>query len=154
MANWFECRVSYDSSFKENEDPKNAKKKEIYLVDALSFTEAEARIIKEITPFVVGELDVTAVNKKKITEMVFNDAPDADKWYRCKVLYITIEDDVEKKVATTYMVQAADFEGALKHLVEVGLNGILSEYEIASITETQIMDVFRYEAPEEKANHE
>lgn len=146
MAQWFECKVTYDSAFTAEEDPKNARKKETYLVDALSFTEAEARIIKEITPFVVGEMEVTAVKKAKITELVDNDDPSADKWYRAKVMYITLDNDVEKKVATTYMVKADSFPGALKHLTEVGMKGMMGDWEIAQMAETQIMEVYRYEA--------
>jgi len=150
MAQWFECKVTYDSAFSAEEDPKNARKKETYLVDALSFTEAEARIIKEITPFVVGEMEVTAVKKAKITEMVYNDDPSADKWYRAKVMYITLDNDMEKKVATTYMVKADSFPGALKHLTEVGMKGMMGEWEIAMMAETPIMEVYRYEAPAEE----
>lgn len=150
MAQWFECKVTYDSAFTAEEDPKNARKKETYLVDALSFTEAEARIIKEITPFVVGEMEVTAVKKAKITELVDNDDPSADKWYRAKVMYITLDNDVEKKVATTYMVKADSFPGALKHLTEVGMKGMMGDWEVAQMAETQIMEVYRYEPCEEK----
>ena len=150
MAQWFECKVTYDSAFTAEEDPKNAKKKETYLVDALSFTEAEARIIKEITPSVVGEMEVTAVKKAKITELVDNDDPSADKWYRAKVMYITLDNDVEKKVATTYMVKADSFQGALKHLTEVGMKGMMGDWEIAQMAETQIMEVYKYEPTEEK----
>lgn len=153
MAQWFECKVTYDSAFTAEEDPKNARKKETYLVDALSFTEAEARIIKEITPFVVGEMEVTAVKKAKITELVDNDDPSADKWYRAKVMYITLDNDVEKKVATTYMIKADSFPGALKHLTEVGMKGMMGDWEIAQIAETQIMEVYRYEPGEEKTDN-
>lgn len=148
MAQWFECKVTYDSAFTAEEDPKNAKKKETYLVDALSFTEAEARIIKEITPFVVGEMEVTAVKKAKISEMVYNDDPSADKWYKAKVMYITLDNDVEKKIATTYMVKADSFTGALKHLTEVGMKGMMGDWEIAQIAETPIMEVYKYEPSE------
>lgn len=151
MNSWFECKVAYDSTYAaEGEDPKNSKRKETYLVDALSFTEAEARIIKEITPFATGELDVEAVKKSRIHEMVFNDDPEADKWYRSKVMVITLVDDEEKHTAITYMVKAKDFENALRRLVDVGMAGFLDPYEIASLTETQIMDVFPYEAPAEE----
>lgn len=151
MSNWFECKVAYDCTYAEGEKAgQTGKRKETYMVDALSFTEAEARIIKEITPFTSGELEVEAVKKSRITEMVFNDDESADKWYRAKVMFITLEDDVEKRVATTYMVKAKDFADALDRLVNTGLAGVLGEYDIASIAETPIMDVFIYEAPEEK----
>ena len=149
---WFECKVTYDSTFTAEEDPKKARKKETYLVDALSFTEAEARIIDEITPFCVGDLEVTAVKKAKITEMVNNDDPEADKWYKAKVMYVIIDNDVEKKVANTFMVKAGSFAGALQHLTEVGMKGMMGEWEVAQMAETPIMDVFWYQPAEKIEN--
>ena len=149
MANWFECKVKYDKTFKEGEEPQQSKP-ETYLVDALSFTEAEARIIEEVTPYAIGNLEVQAVKKTRITEMVENENPMADKWFRAKVMYITLDNDKEKRSAVTYMVQGKDFEDAFHQLVNVGLKGIIGEYDIASITETPIMDVYKYEPSKEE----
>lgn len=150
MGKWFECKVKYSIAFGENEDPKQAERKETYLIDALSFTEAEARVIKKVTPFVVGELEIQSVSKRNINEIVFNEDENADRWYKCKVLYITLEDDVEKETATTWMVKAGDIEGALTHLNKVGMKGFQGDYWISQIIETKIMDVLPYEAPEEE----
>ena len=60
MANWFECRVKYDKML---ENGMQKKVTEPYLVDALSFTEAEARIIEEVSPFISGEFSVSAVKR-------------------------------------------------------------------------------------------
>ena len=76
MANWFECKVRYDKMM-ENGVPK--KVNEPYLVDALSFTEAEARIIEEQTPFISGDFSVSAVKRTKISEIFRDDT--ADRWY-------------------------------------------------------------------------
>lgn len=142
--------MSYKTTFAEDEDPKKAERKETYLIDALSFTEAEARVTKEVMPMVVGELEIVSVAKRNINEIVFNDDQNADRWYKCKVLYITLDNDVEKEMATTWMVQAGDLEGALNHLNKVGMKGMQGDYWISQIVETKVMDVFRYEAPEEE----
>ena len=80
MASWFECKIRYD---KAQENGAIKKVTEPYLVDALSFTEAEARIIEEQTPFISGEVNVTAVKRTKIAEIFWDDS--ADKWYLVKV---------------------------------------------------------------------
>ncbi len=80
MAQWFECKIRYD---KMQENGSVKKVNEPYLVDALSFTEAEARIIEEMTPFISGEFSVAAVKRTKISEIFRDDT--ADKWYLVKV---------------------------------------------------------------------
>ncbi|MBQ0007586.1 MAG: DUF4494 domain-containing protein [bacterium] len=149
MSKWFECKVKYDKSFKEGEDPQQSKP-ENYLVDALSFTEAESRIIEEITPYSIGGIEVQAVKKSNITEIVENVDPQADKWYRAKVMFISLDNDKEKRTPCQYLIQAADFGDAFKQLTDVGLKNIQAEYDIASIAETTIMDIFKYEPKEEK----
>ncbi len=84
MANWFECKIRYD---KVMENGMVKKVNEPYLIDALSFTEAEARIIKEMTPFISGDFSVSAVKRTKISEIFRDDT--ADKWYLAKVAFIT-----------------------------------------------------------------
>ena len=118
---------------------------EPYLVDALSFTEAEARIIKEITPFITGEFEVANISKAKINEMFFDDT--ADRWFKCKVNFITLDEKsgMEKKTASIILVQATEFADALKALTD-GMKSTMADYEIATITETTIMDVFPYSA--------
>lgn len=138
MALWFECKVRYDR-MQENGSIK--KVNEPYLVDALTFTEAEARIIEEITPFISGEFSVSAVKKTKISEIFFDET--ADRYYMVKVNFITLDEKsgVEKKSASFILVQASDFAGALERFCE-GMKGTMADYEIASIAETMLMDVY------------
>ena len=137
MALWFECKVRYDKMM-ENGTVK--KVNEPYLVDALTFTEAEARIIEEITPFISGEFSISAVKKTKVSEIFFDDS--ADKYYMVKVNFITLDEKsgVEKKSASFILTQANDLEGALERFKE-GMKGTLADYDISSITETMLMDV-------------
>jgi len=142
MHNWFECKIKFE---KTGEEGKIAKVSETYLVDALSFTEAESRIIEEMRPFISGEFTVTAIRRAKINEMFFNE--NGDKWYRAKVMFICLDEDkgVERKTAVTMLVQANDTKEANAGVVE-GMKVSMADYEIAAITETQIMDVYIYDA--------
>ena len=138
MALWFECKVRYE---KMQENGMVKKVNEPYLVDALTFTEAEARIIEEMKPFISGEYSISSEKKTKISEIFFNEA--GDRYYQVKVNFVTLDEGtgVEKKTSTLILVQAADFDSALANFKE-GMKGTMADYEIASITETMIMDVF------------
>lgn len=139
MANWFETKVRYD---KMMENGMQKKVTEPYLVDALTFTEAEARITEEVTPFISGEFSISAVKRTKIAEIFWDDT--ADKWYLVKVNFITLDEKtaVEKKTTSQILVAASDFRGALENFMD-GMKGTMADFEIASIAETPIMDVYR-----------
>ena len=139
MANWFECKVRYD---KIMENGAVKKVNEPYLVDALSFTEAEARIIEEMTPFISGEFNISAVKRTKISEIFWDDS--ADKWYLVKVAFITIDEKtaVEKKTTTLILTAASNFKNALDNFLE-GMKGTMADFEIVSISETPLMDVYK-----------
>ena len=141
MALWFECKVRYER-LAENGIVK--KVNEPYLVDALTFTEAEARIIDKISPLISGDFSISAVKITKISEIFFDSA--GDRFYMVKVNFISVDEKTgaEKKSANFMLVQASDFPGALEKF-EKGMEGTLADYEIASITETPIMDVFPLE---------
>ena len=145
MASWFECKIRYD---KAQENGAIKKVTEPYLVDALSFTEAEARIIEEQTPFISGEVNVTAVKRTKIAEIFWDDS--ADKWYLVKVAFITIDEKTaaEKKSTSLILVAASDFKGAYDNFME-GMKGTMADFEIVSITETPLMDVYKVKVKSE-----
>lgn len=138
MANWFECKVIYD---KMMENGVVKKVNEPYLVDALSFTEAEARIIEERTPFISGEFSVSAVKRTKISE-IFRDE-NADKWYLAKVALITIDEKtaVEKRTVSQILVAGSSFKGAFDNFME-GMKGTMADFELVSLAETPLMDVY------------
>lgn len=122
---------------------------EPYLVDALTFTEAEARIVEEIKPYVSGEYSISSEKKTKISEIFFNEG--GDRYYLVKVNFITLDENsgVEKKAVSQILVQASDFEDALFKFKE-GMKGSMADYEIGSIAETMIMDVFGADLNPEK----
>ena len=145
MHNWFECKVKYD---KMMENGMQKKVSEPYLVDALSFTEAEARIIKEITPYISGEFEVANIKKANYSEIFFDET--ADKWFKCKLNFITLDEKsgMEKRTASYMLVQASDFSQALARLLD-GMKGTLADYEVASIAETALIEVYQYTFDEE-----
>ena len=144
MNKWFECKVKYVKTMENGlEKPVT----ETYLVDALSFTEAEKRFLEEIRPFMHGEFEITSIKPIKIAEVCYCDLESADKWFKCKLAFITVDEKsgAEKKTNSYILVQAADLREAIKYLDE-NMKGTLGDYEIAAVTETPIMDVYPYKA--------
>ena len=141
-ANWFLCKIRYE---KVMEDGLQKKVTELYVVDALSFTEAEERIIEEMSTYISGEFEVWEIDRAVYKEIFFSDDDMADKWYKAKLKFITIDEKTEKEKKTTvyYLVQAGSFEGARKNIDEV-MGGTMIDYIIDTVSETAIMDVFEY----------
>lgn len=135
---WFECKVKFD---KMMDDGIQKTVTEAYLVDALSFTEAEARITEEMQPYISGDFSVSAVRRVNLSDIFYNEG--GDRWYKVKTNFITIDEKtaVEKRTASFQIVQACDFSQALSVFMD-GMKGTLADFEIASITETMLMDVF------------
>ena len=142
-TNWFECKVAAEKAV---ESGMNKVSNESYMVDAMTFTDAEARITKEIAHFCNGVLEIKNITPAKINEVFTNEADDADKWYKVKHNEITFDDktETEKRKAFYSLVQAANLRGALERFEE-GMRGTMADYEIASIQETKLMDVFPFE---------
>lgn len=142
MHNWFECKISYEKML---ENGMQKKVTEPYLVDALSFTEAEARIIEEMRPFITGEFTVTDIKRARLSELFFNE--NGDRFYKVKVYFITLDEKsgAEKKTAAQMLVQACDLKEAIG-VLEEGMKGTMADYTIASVTETLIMDVYPFSA--------
>ena len=146
MSTWFQCKISYTKTMENGIDKKVT---EPYLVDALSFTEAEARIIEEMAPYANCDFVVSAVAKANYSEIFFaEDDLDASFWFKCKLAFITLDENTgsEKKSFANILVQARDFRDAVKKLDE-GMRGSMADYLIVSVAETPIFDVYRYEAP-------
>lgn len=146
MGKWFECNLSYE---KITEDGKMKKVKEGYLVDAISCTEAETRLIKEMEPFISGEFSIKAVKEANYTEVFFSYEDFSDLWFKCKLFYITLDEKsgTEKKISTQVLVQAIDFRDAVKKLDE-SMKGTMADYIISSISDTNIYDVYPYKGGE------
>jgi chlorite dismutase len=117
---------------------------EPYLVDALSFTEAEARIIEEMKPFISGEFTVSDIKRVKFSESFFNET--GDRYYKAKLYFITLDEKSgsEKKTAINMLVQASELKEAVE-IVESEMKKTMIDYSFAAVTETAIMDVYQYE---------
>lgn len=139
MSQWFETKVKYDKTMLDTGAIKSVT--EPYLVDALSFTEAEARITKEMEPFVSGELTVTAVRKVRFEDVLYHEG--GDRWYKVKINMITIDEKTgaEKRSTSFSLVQASEFKLALDYFLEA-MKSVLFDFEIVNITEMAYIDVF------------
>ena len=121
MTEWFECKVKYDKTM---EDGLIKSTTETYLVDAISFTEAEKRFIEEIEPFMVGEFIVTDIKRARLSEVMESEDLTDDKWFKARVAYITIDEKkgTEKRTVQSILIQAKDFRTSLKNL-DKGIGG-------------------------------
>lgn len=142
MQNWYEGVIRYE---KVTEEGKVKKVNELYLVDALSATECEARLIEEMTPFITGEFAVKSVKESNYSELFLSEEEAADRYFKCKLIFITLDEKSGKefKTSTLILVQAADLREAVKKLDE-GMKGTMADYQIGSVAETAIMDVYSY----------
>ena len=144
MAQWIKTLVCFQ---KRMENGTTKRVTESYLVDAISFSEAEARIIKEVvTPYISGEFNVSAVKKSNVQE-IFRNKVEYDcvqKWYKAKVAFITLDEKTnsEKRTIAVYMVQAPDFHNALENFIEGMKKETMEDFVIVGIEETAILDVF------------
>ena len=146
MHTWFEVKIRYE---KVMENGMQKKVTEPYLFDALSFTESEGKCIEEMTPFIIGEFTVSDIKRANYSEIFTSEEESADRWFKCILVFITLDEKSgsEKKTSTHVLVQAADLRDAVKKLDE-GMKGTMADYQIASVSETAIMDVYPYEAKE------
>lgn len=141
-AQWFICKVRYE---KMQEDGMQKKVTESYVIDAVSFTEAEERITDEMSAYIIGEFDVKDISLAPFGEIFFDEKSNADRYYKVKLAFITIDEKSGnwKQQNVTYLVHAENFHAAVNNIDEV-MGGTMIDYEIISIAETQIMDVFEY----------
>ena len=142
-AQWFECKVKYE---KVMEDSTQQSVTEQYVVDALSFAEAEKRITEEMSAYISDSFEVTDVKKASYKEIIFaDDDASADRWYKVKLDFITIDEKTEKEKLTRvcYLVQAASLNGAMRATDEV-MGTTMIDYEAAAVQDTKIIDVFAH----------
>lgn len=139
---WFECKLEYDK-MKEDGTMKRVKG-ESRLVNAITCSEAESRMIEEMKSYISGEFMVTDIKRVKYAEIFFTDEESADRYFKIKLLFITLDEKTaaEKKTTQNVLVQAADLKDAVARLGE-GMKGSMMDYTIASVVEAPYMDVFK-----------
>ncbi|AKP50255.1 DUF4494 domain-containing protein [Cyclobacterium amurskyense] len=148
MRTWFLCKVKYA---KENEEGLLKNVSEQYLVDAVSFTEAEARIYDMLGSVIRGDFQVTSISKSNIVDVFFFD--DVDVWHKCKITYIVADADSgkEKKVTQYMLVTAHNLKEAYDRIYE-SLNNMLVSFNVPDISESPIVEIFPYEKDDEELN--
>jgi hypothetical protein len=141
-AMWFECKIRYE---KVMEDGTPKKVNEVYVIDALSFSEAEERIMEEMSSYISGEIELVDVKIAPYKEIFFADNNLADRWFKAKVVYITIDERTqrEKRMPVMVLVNAGNINSAIKNTDEV-MGDTMIDYAITAIQETKIFDVFEY----------
>ena len=146
MRIWFLCKVKYA---KENEQGLLKNVSEQYLVDAVSFTEAEARIYDMLGSTIRGDFQVTNISKSNFVDVFPYD--DIDIWHKCKITYVVADADSgkEKKVTQYMLVTAHDVKEAYERIHE-SLNNMLVTFRVPDVTESPIVEVFPYESDDEE----
>ena len=141
-AMWFECKIRYE---KVMEDGTPKKVNEVYVIDALSFSEAEERIMEEMSSYISGEIELVDVKIAPYKEIFFADNNLAERWFKAKVVYITIDERTqrEKRMPVMVLVNAGSINSAINNTDEV-MGGTMIDYAITAIQETKIFDVFEY----------
>ena len=141
-ASWFECKIRYEKTM---EDGLPKKVSEVYVVDALSFSEAEERIMEEMLPYNLVDIEIVDVKIAPYREIFFADDNLADQWFKAKLSFITIDErsNKEKRTSMMYLVNAGNISSAISNIDKV-MSGTMIDYVTTSISATKIFDVFEY----------
>ena len=115
---------------------------EVFLVKANSFATAERVTMEEVTQYAAGGVDVVAMARKNYKEVFASNEADADKWFKCKLSFLTIDEKSgkEKKTAHLFLVKAVSALTA-HQAVDAFMSTSLSDYVIEQVEETKIIDV-------------
>jgi hypothetical protein len=140
MNNWFTVKVKYT---KQLDNGQFKRVSEPYLLAAMTFTDAEARIYEELGSIIKGEFNVVGITRTEIHDIFAYD--DADVWYKVKITYESQTDDEEKakKVAQNFLVSAHSVKDAFDRIKE-SLSTLMVDYQIPSIIVSPIVEIFPY----------
>lgn len=140
MQKWFKCVVNYH---KIDDDGRERKVSETYLIDAVTYTDAEARIIAQLATMVRGEFVVKQITQTNIVEIFPHEV--GQWWFVGKISIVTIDEKAgkEKKISNQFLIAADDIKQALKRLEE-GLSYVMVPFQITSLAVSNIIDVFPY----------
>lgn len=143
MNTWFECKVTYE---KATDSGSLKRTSESYLIDAATYTDAEARLVEEVTPFTsAGEFTINSIKRVKLAELFLSNQDQDDKYFRCKVQLISLDEKsgTEKRVGVAMIVQSNSLRNAVERLTKE-MDATLYNYELASVTETPLVDVLQH----------
>ena len=147
MNSWFEVKCKYTRQY---EDGRLKRVTEPYLIDAMSFTEAESRAFEEVGNTTPGEFLITAIKRENFADIFAYD--DADDWYKCVVKYVTVDEDSgkERSVANNFLLTAESVKQATERIHE-SLSDMMADYEVTSVSLTPIVEVMPYVSKPELA---
>lgn len=139
---WFEVTIAYDAISESGAD---VVKKEVYLVDAVSFGDAEERVYNERKAYITGDSLVAKVKRVKYEEIIQHVDDVKDKYYKARIELISFDETSgeEKRKRYNILVNASDFYDAVEKLKD-GIKVWLADIEVISMQETPILEVFRY----------
>ena len=139
VSNYFESKVRLE---KVTEEGMQAKFNELYVVNAMSFSECESKMVEYISQYAQGEFDILTEAHAKYKEIFYSDKEDEELWYRASVVFITIDEKSmkQKRSKNVYLVQGKDIESARMNVEEV-MNGSMVDYSIEGLHETAIQDI-------------
>ena len=141
MNNWFECKVKYEKL--DQQSGKSVKVNELYLVDAITFGEAEERIYKFLEEVISGEFIVQSIARSRINDTYEYEA--GEIWFKCKVRYVDIDEESGKeKTVNNYMIVTADTAKEAYDRIQESLKEMIVPFEIPDITDSKIIDIFPY----------
>lgn len=143
VSKFFEVKIQYQKTW---DDGKEKKVTEQYVVEALSFTEAESRITEEMSAYIYGEFDIVSEKIAPYNEILLSDRTDDDKWFISKVSFITLDERTakEKKTSQRFLVQADTSQTALEYTKKL-LDRSMTDYTIDAVRDTPTLDVFLHD---------
>lgn len=143
-STWFETKVRYE---KIMDDGREKNVTEVFVIDALSFSEAETKITEELSAYTSSETFIKAITRASYSEVFFSEDNADDRWYRAKLAFLSIDERTEKEKRTNvvYLVQATSLDKARAYVKEV-MDKTAIDYEVVSISETPVLDIFEHKA--------
>jgi len=143
---FFECKVRFQKTL---DDGLQKRVTETYVVDAVSWAEAEARVTAQMVALSIGEFEITDIKKAAYKEIFVNDNPNADVWYKARVQFITIDERTsqEKRQSVYYLTNASDIDEAKRGIDEI-FGKTMADYNISKLEETAVLDFFETDKAE------
>lgn len=143
---WYECKVKYKKTHESGEQKVST---DTYLLDAVSYTEAEARITEEMKTYTSEDFRIMNIKVANFAEV--HPFENSDRWFKAKVSLVALDEESgkEKKTNMYLLVQANDVKEAFENTT-TALADTMGDYTIPAITESPILDVFPYFTGEEE----
>lgn len=139
MSDWFQVKIKY---LKQLDNGSITSKMDNYILNALSFTEGEARLQRILEEY-ISEYNLQTMAKTTIQDVIMDDSKEF--FFKVKVAYVSADPDSgkEKKITEDYLIQA-DSNKEAHQIMEARLQGSIVDWEIPSVVQSTIVDAFPY----------